>query len=257
MTRTRGLVAALLVAAGAAPAPAQIKDEAVAALDAKVAIFSARFPALAMLPLKEPDETSFVYGDSHGVVHHVVYQRERLHDKWQSVALDGPVKGVFGADLDGDGSSEIIAYTTTARIYVWDSEKHELRWESVEERFEGIQAMAIADVDRDAPKELVVCASHKIAYYDGAEFFREREGRDFVDPTAMLVADVDGDLTPEIVTNDGYVIDSASLNIEWAVDGFGSSIALFDLDGDGSPELAGEAGGSLAFWDLKDRREIR
>jgi hypothetical protein len=257
MARTRGIVAALLVAGGASPSPAQVKDEAVAALDAKIANFAAKFPALAPLPMKEPDETSFVYGDSYGVVHHVVWERERLHDKWQSVALDGPVKGVFAADLDGDGSSEIVAYTAKARIYVWDSEKYELRWESVEERFEGIQAMAIADVDRDAPKELVVCASHKVAYYDGVEFFREREGRDFVDPTAMLVADVDGDLTAEIITNDGYVIDSATLNIEWAADGFGSSIALFDLDGDGVPELSGEVGGSLTFWDLEDRREIR
>jgi hypothetical protein len=257
MTRTRAILAALIVASGASPAPGQVKDEAAAALDAKIAVLAAAFPAAAPLPMKESDETSFLYGDTHGVVHHVVWEGERLHDKWQSFALDGPVKGVFGADLDGNGSPEIVAYTTTARIYVWDSEKYELKWESVEERFEGIQAMTIADVDGDAPKELVVCANNKIAYYDGVEFFREREGRDFIDPTAILVADVNRDLTPEIVTSDGYVIDSATLNIEWASDGFGSSIALFDLDADGSPELVGEVGGSLAFWDLEDRREIR
>jgi hypothetical protein len=126
----------------------------------------------------------------------------------------------------------------------------------VEEKFEQIQTMEIADVDRDDPLEMVIVADNKILYYDGVEFFREKEGRDFVEPSAMIIADVDGDLTDEIVTNDGYVIDTNTLSIEWANDGFGYPISLFDLDNDGVLEVAGEIGGSLIFWDLEDRREI-
>jgi hypothetical protein len=254
MARSHWIVAGLLVAASSALA--QYVDEEVAALDLEIGNLSAQFPALAPLPMEEEDETSFLYGDTKGIVHHVVWEGERLRDKWKSFPLEGPVQAVFAADLDGNGTYEIVAHTTTARIYVWDSERYELLWESVEERLEGIQAMVIDDVDGDVSKELIVCADHKIVYYDGVEFFREREGRDFVDPTMMLVADVDGDLTKEIITNDGYVIDSKSLNIEWATDGFGSPISLFDLDNDGVQELVGEIGGSLTFWDLEDRREI-
>jgi hypothetical protein len=263
MTRTRRiaagsftLVAALVIVGAVPPALAQYKDEEVLALDAEIEALSAKFHALTPFPLKEADETSFVYGDTKGIVHHVVFEGGRLRDKWKSFPLDGPVKGVFGEDLDGDGVYEIIAYVSSGRIYVWESSEYELRWESVEERFEGIQAMIIADVDSDAALEMIVCADNKIAYYDGTEFYREREGRDFFDPTEMLVADVDGDLTPEIITNDGYIVDSSSLNIEWATDGFGSPISLFDLDNDGVLELVGEIGGSLTFWDIEDRREI-
>jgi len=256
MTRSGWIAATLVVACAASSASAQYKDEAVVALDLKIGNLAAKFPALSPLPMTEPDETSFLYGDTKGIVHHVVWEGARLRDKWKSFPLEGAVKQVFAADLDGNGSYEIVAYTVRARIYVWDTERYELLWESVEERFEGIQAMAVADVDGDAAKEIVVCADNKIAFYDGVEFFREREGRDFVDPVEMLVADVDGDLTPEIITSDGYVIDSKSLNIEWATDGFGHPISLFDLDNDGVLELVGETGGSLTFWDLKDRREI-
>lgn len=254
MTRKRWIVAGLLLAA--LPALAQYKDEKVVALDQEIGNLSAQYPALSPLPMQESDETSFLYGDTKGIVHHVVWEGERLRDKWKSFPLEGPVRAVFGADLDNDGRYEIVAHTSSSRIYVWETERYELLWESVEERFEGIQALAVADVDGDAAKELIVCANNKLAYYDGVEFFREREGRDFIDPTMMLVADVDGDLTKEIVTNDGYVIDSNSLNIEWATDGFGNPISLFDLDNDGVDELVGEIGGSLTFWDLEDRREI-
>jgi hypothetical protein len=116
--------------------------------------------------------------------------------------------------------------------------------------------MAIADVDRDPALEIVVVADNKIVYYDGVEFFREKVGRDFVQPTQILVADVDGDGAMEIVTNDGYVVDTSTLNIKWATDGFGYPISLFDLDGDGVPEIVGESSGSLTFWSVKDRREI-
>ena len=252
------LVAAALLVGGATPAAfAQYRDEELLALEAEIDALSAVFQAFAPFPwMEEEDETAFLYGDTKGIVHHVVYEGGRLRDKWKSFPLEGAVKAVFGADLDGDGKHEIVAYTTGARIYAWETEKYELLWESVEERFEKIQAMVIEDVDRDQALEMVVCADNKIAYYDGVEFFREREGRDFVDPSYMLIADVDGDLTLEIITNDGYVIDTNSLNIEWATDGFGYPISLFDLDNDGVLELVGQTGGSLTFWDIEDRREI-
>jgi hypothetical protein len=116
--------------------------------------------------------------------------------------------------------------------------------------------MTIADVDRDAPLELVICADNKILYYDGVAFFREKEGRDPIDPSTLLIADVDGDLTNEIISNDGYVIDTNSLNIEWATDGFGYPITLFDIDNDGIFEVVGEVGGSLIVWDVEERREL-
>jgi hypothetical protein len=251
-------LAAFLAGSGGAPgARAQYAEDELAALNDEIADLSAMFPAFAPYRWREKGyEAAFIYGDTKGIVHLVLYDGGKLHEKWRSFPLEGSVKEVFAEDLDRDGRPEIVAYTTRARIYVWETEKFELLWESVEEKFEVLHAMVIADVDRDAPLEMVIAADNKILYYDGVEHFREREGRDFVEPSFMLIADVDGDLTNEIITNDGYVIDTNTLNIEWATDGFGYPISLFDLDGDGVLDLVGEIAGALTFWDIKDRREI-
>jgi len=255
--RSAALAAALVAAALAAPARAQYEDEDLLALRTEIEVLAGMFPSLTIFPWTDEDEeAAFLYGDTRGVIHHYVSVDGQLHEKWKSFPLEGTVKEIFAEDLGGDGVPEIIAYTTSARIYVWDVKDYELLWESVEEKFEAIQAMAIADVDRDPALEIVLCADNKIAYYDGVEFFREKEGRDFLDPSVLRIADVDGDLTPEIVTNDGYVIDTNTLNIEWANDGFGYPMSLFDLDGDGVLEVVGEAGGALQFWDIEERREL-
>lgn len=255
----RGRIAALLIplALAAAAGVARAQDEDLLALQAEIDVLDGMFPAFAWFPWTEKeDQTAFLYGDTKGIVHHYVSDGGRLREKWKSFPLEGTVKEIVGADLDGNGRPEIIAYTTGARVYVWGTTKYELLWESVEEKFENIQAMVVADVDSDPALEIVLCADNKIVYYDGVEFFREKEGRDFVEPAAMLIADVDGDLEEEIVTNDGYVIDTNTLNIEWATEAFGYPMSLFDLDNDGVLEVVGEVGGALKFWDIEDRREI-
>jgi hypothetical protein len=239
--------------------PASAQDDADdAALVQEIVALDAMFPAFATMPWKEKDRTlrGFLHGDTKGVVHLTVADEGQLREKWRSFPLEGQVKEVFGADLDRDGTSEIIAYTTKARIYVWETQSFKLLWESVQEKFKAIQAMLVADVDRDATLELVVCGDNRILYYDGVEFFLEKEGRDAIDPAWMLIADVDGDLVNEIVTNDGYVMDSVTLNIEWSTDGFGYPISLFDIDNDGIFEVVGQIGGSVVIFDIEERREI-
>jgi len=256
--RTVALLAGVaLLSIGAGVARAQTAEEGITPLQAEIDVLAGMFPAYSFIaPVDKDVETSFVYGDTRGIVHHYVAEKGRLREKWKSFPLEGTVKKIEGADLNGDGRPEIVAATTGSRIYVWDTEKYELLWESVEEPFEAIQAMVVADIDRDPQLEIIVCADNKIVYFDGVEFFREKEGRDFLDPSEMLVADVDGDLTQEIVTSDGYVIDTNTLDIEWASEAFGTPMSLFDLDNDGVLEVVGETGGALKFWDLEDRREI-
>ena len=248
-----GATAVVLLGANASLAQAPGAGTLVSKIDS----LSSKFPSFSLFPDPEKKgETAFVYADTKRIIHLYESDGGSLRERWKSFPLEGTVKSIFAQDLDRDGTYEVIAFTSAARIYVWGGKKFEWLWESVEEKFKSLSAMAIADVDRDPALEIVVVADNKIVYYDGVEFFREKEGRDFVEPASILIADVDGDQTMEIVTNDGYVIDATTLNIEWATDGFGYPISLFDLDGDGVPDVVGESGGSLTFWNVADRREI-
>ncbi|GJM45411.1 MAG: hypothetical protein DHS20C21_22530 [Gemmatimonadota bacterium] len=234
-------------------------EEETAALLMEIDALSAMFQTYTDFPwLEDGEDASFVYGDTKGIVHHYVSEGGRLRERWKSFPLEGLAKEVFAEDLDGDGRPEIIAYTQKSRIYIWETQKYELLWESVDisERIKVIQAMVVADADRDPQLELIVCGDNKIHYIDGVDYYVEKAGRDFVEPSMMLVADVDNDLELEIITNDGYVIDTNTLNIEWANDGFGYPITLFDLDNDGVLEVVGESQGALTFWDVEERREI-
>jgi len=255
-----GLVAlvAVLALSAAVPCAVRAQEEEETAIAEEILALDATYPAFASFPWTEKDKRmeGLLYGDTKGVVHFLIFDTGKLREKWRSFPLEGQVKEVFGQDLNNDGSPEIIAYTTAARIYVWDTKTFKVIWESVQEKFKAIQAMTIADVDGDPQLEIVLCADNKLLYYDGVQFFREKEGRDPIDPAMLLVADVDGDLSNEIVSNDGYVFDTNTLTIEWATDGFGNPMSLFDIDNDGIFELIGEVSGSITVWDAEERREI-
>jgi hypothetical protein len=257
-----GLVAlatfVVLSAAHPFAARAQEDEREVRAVEEEILGLDAMFPAMAAFPWTEKDKTfqGVLYGDTKGIVHFYIFDSGKFREKWRSFPLDGVVKEVYAQDLNRDGSPEIIAYSAKARIYVWDTKTFRVLWESVQENFKSIQAMTIADVDRDAQLELVICANNKLVYIDGVEFFREKEGRDPLDPSVLLVADVDGDLTNEIVSNDGYVFDTTTLNIEWATETFGYPLTLFDIDNDGIFEVLGETLGSIVIWSIQDRRQI-
>lgn len=204
-------------------------------------------------------EVVFVYGDTKGIVHHVVAAAGHLHENWRSFPLETPIRRLFAEDLDADGRTEIIAHTRGGQIYVWGTDSYDLVWDSLRDgiALDAIQAMDIADVDSDGPLELVLCVANRIIIYDGVDFFREREGPDLLrGPSQLVVGDVDGDGSPEIVTNDGHVLDSRTLAVEWATRDFGYPMMLFDMDGDGVLDVGGETSGALTFWDIRNRREM-
>lgn len=267
MTRTHssraaiGVLAALLTAAP----PAAAADSGSTRFDdlvLNVEILQAVYPAFALCHWQaDPEELEFIYGDTDGIVHHMTTRDNALHENWRSHPLEGTIRELFVADLDADGTNEFIAYTAEPNIYVWERGSYDLLWEAraTDEDFGLIQAMTIANVDADEMLELVLAVDKRIVYYDGVEFFREQEGRDDVDPSEILVADVDADGENEIVTNDGYVIDVRTLVIEWSATssgGFGYPMRLFDIDNDGIPEVVGETRGALTFWDVDEQREI-
>ena len=206
--------------------------------------------------LEDADGPYIVIGDRFGLVRIVHLTGEGSRDIWTSKQLNGFVQEVVLADLDGDGSDEIIAWTTSAVVYVWSSTDHELRYETLQNEFQVLHSLATGNVDDDDQLEILVNADDHIYYLDGVTFNREWTSLQEYQATRMVVGDVDGDGTPEIVLNTGQVIDARGGDVEWEGEVFGARIELVDMDGDGIPEVLSESdGGSLKIYDVDIRRE--
>lgn len=214
---------------------------------------AARFQALASFE----GEERVVYGDNRGYIHVLERQGNRYEERWKTTALGSSVQGVLIADLEGDGTFEIVTYTTDGRMYILDGESYEILWRTEERRFSTITAASIADVDEDVQKEIIFCADGRLYIYDGQTRFEEWRSNQNFEAQEILVADIDDDGEKEIVLNTGTVLGARFRDVEWqAPEGFGRHIGLLDVDDDGIPELLAESSGRvLKVFDLELRRE--
>lgn len=210
----------------------------------------------AMMPLGDGPGITICYGDRYSIVRVVRLNGRNQQEIWRSRALEGgPVVEILIEDLDDSGGPEIIARTQQGRIYVWD-EAFNSRWESVNENFRNVTAMAIANVDADVAYELVLLADRQINYIDGARFNRETQFSQFYNAQEMLVGQVDTDLEYEIVLNNGTVIDAATGEPDWETEPFGQFIELIDIDGDGLDEVVGyNYNQFLRIYDVDEQQE--
>ena len=94
--------------------------------------------------------------------------------------------------------------------------------------------------------------------YDGRDHFEEwRSDQADLNTVEIVIDDVDGDESDEIVLNDGFVFDARFLDLEWQSPvAFGLRIASLDVDDDGIPEIIGElTGNRLRIFDVDLRRK--
>jgi hypothetical protein len=207
----------------------------------------------------ETDRLEFFYGDRKNTIHHMIFQDGEFERAWRSPPLGGTIQNIEIGDLDGDGTEELVTYTAKNEAQIWQYEKgYKIRWESRRETaFKTIQSMTVANVDSDDALEIIFCAENRIVYIDGANLIVEREGRDEINASRILIGNVDGDPQDELITSDGFVIDPRSLQVEWtAPEPFGYPIYLYDFDGDGAMELIGQQFGAIKAWNIRQRREI-
>lgn len=192
--------------------------------------------------LEDADGPVLAMGDRFGLVRLVHVTGEGARALWTSKQLTGTVQEVLSADLDGDGSDEVIAWTSAAILYVWTAGDGRLRYETLQNDFQALHALCVGDVDDDPALELVVEREDRHLYYiDGVTFNREWTSLNEYEARRVAVGDVNGDEFPEIVLNTGQVLNSRSGDLKWGDEVFGDRIELLDVDGDGILEVLTEA----------------
>jgi hypothetical protein len=157
-------------------------------------------------------------------------------------------------DLDGDGTSEIVAVSVSddvCRIYVWEHNGSLAQGWPITTDDKITSAVALGDLDQDGDVEIIACSSYDLAYawhHDGRRVFgwpvSIAEG---YHNSAPVLADVDGDDRVDVVfASYGGVIyayrhDGVPSQGWPAITETGSGVSppvIADMDGDGKTELA-------------------
>jgi hypothetical protein len=148
---------------------------------------------------------------------------------------------MFVTELYGDGRPMLVITNLGGRILVYDMDGYDLEWENLQDPFETIQYMTSANIDIDPQEEMVFVAADQLIIYDSLNRTFEWVSQQKVMAQHIKLANMDDDPQLEIILNTGIIFDSKFYNIEFEADRpFGERITLFDINGDGIPEIWGQ-----------------
>jgi hypothetical protein len=224
--------------------------------------------AVRVIASEDGTDQRIIYGDRSGMIHAVRLKKERFQEEWVSHPLKSTVAEIFVADIDADGSLEIVAYCELGDIVFYKADTYKMVWRSTDDEYDSISAMVVANVDRDPQLELVFCGEavadvsgyrptargsaeeieeeremkvSRLFVYDCLNLFVEWDSEPGLFARSIAVGDLDADGIQEIALNTGFVVDADYRRVEWRYEGgFGQKIGYADVDGDGIPELIGE-----------------
>jgi len=213
-----------------------------------------RYDAFAAVP-NDP-RGRVVYGTSRGYLHVLENRAGSYQSIWTSPSLSSRVREVLVANLTGDSTYVIIAYTVRGTLYAFSLEGYNLLWQTSETQFTSIEALTVGQVDGDPQKEILFLSEGQLFIYDGMHFVEQWRSDVRYEARDVAVGDVDGDGEPEIVLSSGQVLDAFSRTLEWdSPDAFGDTLMLADIDGDGKLEVIAGSAESTRIWDIDQRRE--
>lgn len=220
-------------------------------------VFRAR--PMALMPVDNLDGVILVYGDRYAIVRVVRVTDRGVHVLWRSSALEGgAIQEILVEDLDGRGGYDIIVRTQGGQVFVFD-ETYASRWTTVKEDFRRVNAMTIANLDDDPAYEILMVADNQILVFDGAQFVREQQfPQVYANVVEVRVGNVDADPQLEFILNNGRVLDALTADPKWETSPFGTSIDLFDIDGDGIDEIIGygqPGQDTIRIFDVDERQE--
>lgn len=249
----------LIISLVAACAGASAHDTRAADVDlAKMDALSKQYPFVIELGTPGGKDHRLIYADVRTHVHVYRVKDGRLQLDWETTNLGSRVTSMFVGDLYGDGRLKLAVSTAAGRINIYGLDDYDLVWENLQDPFERVRYMVASNLDDDPQMELVFIADGYLYIYDSRNHNIKWKSQTQFDAQQILIANVDDDEQQEIILNTGTILDSRFYTIEFQADNsFGDRISLFDLTGDGIPEIFGEFGDfNVKVFDIYAEREV-
>jgi len=221
-------------------------------------LITERYPMAVQVGTPGTEGFRFVYTNSAARLHVFRVKSGKLTKDWETTDLGSRAASMFVIDLYGDGVLKLVVGTIRGRVLVYDFDSYSLEWENLQNRYTALDYLCPANLDNDPQQEIIVIADKIMTIYDGLNKNIQWLSDTQYAAKHVIVGNVDDDPQLEIILNTGRVVDSRFYTIEFEADQpFGDRISLFDVTGDGYPEVFGEYSDfSIKVFDIWARREL-
>jgi subtilisin family serine protease len=173
----------------------------------------------------------------------------------------GWLSGPMTADLDGNGTPEVIYAGSDSLVHAWKANGEELAGFPVQLPRPVYVSTVVGDVDNDEEPEIAAITSAGELYLINASGTIDPDFPAMLNGTVMLapaMADIDGDLYPEIIIVDNqhhiHAINASGAELSnfpiECPDVIKSSPVIADLNGDGRDIIVGSSYGRIFAFDV-------
>ncbi|MDH3197552.1 MAG: hypothetical protein OEO21_04855 [Candidatus Krumholzibacteria bacterium] len=221
-------------------------------------LLTERYPMAIQVGTPGAEGHRFVYTNSAARLHVHRVKDGKLVKDWETSDLGSRAASMFVTDLYGDGVLKLVVGTIRGRVLIYDFDSYSLEWENLQYRYAALEYLLPANLDNDPQQEIIVIADKIMAIFDGLNKNIQWLSDTQYTARHVIVGNVDDDPQLEIILNTGRVVDSRFYTIEYEADQvFGDRISLFDVTGDGYPEVFGEnIDFSIKVFDIWAQREL-
>jgi hypothetical protein len=221
-------------------------------------LITERYPMAIQVGTPGTEGFRFVYTNSAARLHAYRVKNGKLTADWETTDLGSRAAAMFVTDLYGDGALKLVVGTIRGRVLIYDFDSYSLEWENLQNRYAALDYLCPANLDNDPQQEIIVVADKVMAIFDGLNKNIQWLSDTGYSAKQVIVGNVDDDPQLEIILNTGRVVDSRFYTIEFEADQpFGDRISLFDITGDGYPDVFGEyADFSIKVFDIWAGREL-
>jgi hypothetical protein len=171
---------------------------------------------------------------------------------WVSPEFREGITSLAVGALDGDAAPEILV-ATGDEIHVYDGATRARQW-TIDTAASEISDLQVADLDSDGALELAFCSPGGLYIYDAVTGAPELSGV-LGECLTLGVGQLDHDAALELALGNGpftgYVLDGVTRSVQWEYPlGFGHTLRLGDVDGDGPGEIVAAGSENISVLDV-------
>ena len=110
-----------------------------------------------------------IYADVNGKIFLNRWTGSGWKREWELTNLGARVRKFFIADVEPDGSPDIVIVTVAGRLLIYSMDGYVNLWENIEDDYTSIEAVELTNIDGDPQLEFVMIADGTLYIIDALD----------------------------------------------------------------------------------------